>query len=438
MRSGHRGTLLISHNSRQYNNLISCMGGECFNVSMIYKCNYINTLEALRETHGNEGYETDGYCNCVQCEYSNTSVVANPATGDLACPKDTRYCFEKGRNVDDYSEERKALCRAPRCQTCEDICQETRNCLSMHSRQDVAYFGVDMTKDPPEKKLFYYNCKEGVCTAVHTLKCKRVCDYKQFDFKNRNLVLFQGERIVMANCKEAYINDTVEKLPSHSAVDHSWKWMAATCSEIKIDPEMNSIYGSDCTNGTWLHDLGKTNYSHLTEVYSVAREDRERFIKEEPAVNESMIPLEEDITIFKGIKILKNMEGCVNTLSMECMHFYTKYGRDGANYTSPISYDCYYDENNDEFVVIDFTPERTQKFLVFWTLVPVGVILFSCGYICICSKFMYTGEDGHMRVYLMGRAVTGIGQVVVYKKPPPKTRKKSAVADDDKNEPVAI
>ena len=62
----------------------------------------------------------------------------------------------------------------------------------------------------------------------------------------------------------------------------------------------------------------------------------------------------------------------------------------------------------------------------------------SCGYICICSKFMYTGEDGHMRVYLMGRAVTGIGQVVVYKKPPPKTRKKSAVADDDKNEPVAI
>ena len=203
---------------------------------------------------------------------------------------------------------------------------------------------------------------------------------------------------------------------------------------------MNTIYGSDCTNGTWLGDLGRTNYSHLTKEYAKAREDRDRFIKREPRQNVSMIPLEEDITIFNNIKILKNMEGCVNTLSMECMHFYAKYGRDGANYTNQVSYDCYYDENNDEFVVVDFTPERTQKFLVFWTLVPAGVILFSCAYICICSKFMYTGEDGHMRVYMMGRAVTGIGHVVVYKPPPKKEKPKkpskpSAPAAED---PVAI
>ena len=59
-----------------------------------------------------------------------------------------------------YTEDRKALCTSPKCQTCLDICKETRNCLSMHSRQDVAYFGVDMTKDPPEKKEFYYNCRQ--------------------------------------------------------------------------------------------------------------------------------------------------------------------------------------------------------------------------------------------------------------------------------------
>ena len=55
--------------------------------------------------------------------------------GDLMCPKDTRYCFEKDRHLKNYSEERRNLCRAPRCQTCHDICKETRNCLSMHSRQ---------------------------------------------------------------------------------------------------------------------------------------------------------------------------------------------------------------------------------------------------------------------------------------------------------------
>ena len=110
-------------------------------------------------------------------------------------------------------------------------------------------------------------------------------------------------------------------------VDSSWQWMAATCSNISIDPDMNTIYGEDCTNGTWLGNLGSANYSHLTDTYATAREERERFIKLDPEEWESMIPLELDITIFNRTKILKNMEGCVNTLSMECMHFYRNYGK---------------------------------------------------------------------------------------------------------------
>ena len=48
--------------------------------------------------------------------------------------KDTRYCFEAGRNPANYSEERKELCKAPRCQVCDDMCNDMLNCLSMHSR----------------------------------------------------------------------------------------------------------------------------------------------------------------------------------------------------------------------------------------------------------------------------------------------------------------
>lgn len=52
---------------------------------------------------------------------------------------------------------------------------------------------------------------------------------------------------------------------------------------------------------------------------------------------------------------------------------------------------------------------------------------------------MYTGEDGHMRIFVMGRAVTGIGHVVVYKPPPKKEKpEKKKTVDDAKNEPVAI
>jgi len=53
---------------------------------------------------------------------------------------------------------------------------------------------------------------------------------------------------------------------------------------------------------------------------------------------------------------------------------------------------------------------------------------------------MYTGEDGHMRIYVMGRAVTGIGQVVVYKPPPKKERPKRTprIEQESKAEPVNI
>ena len=54
---------------------------------------------------------------------------------------------------------------------------------------------------------------------------------------------------------------------------------------------------------------------------------------------------------------------------------------------------------------------------------------------------MYTGEDGHMRIYCCGKAVTGIGHVVVYK-PPPKPEKKHKRTprnfDNEKNAPVPI
>ena len=51
---------------------------------------------------------------------------------------------------------------------------------------------------------------------------------------------------------------------------------------------------------------------------------------------------------------------------------------------------------------------------------------------------MYTGEDGHMRIYCCGKAVTGIGHVVVYKPPPQKEKKekKQRNFDNEKNEPA--
>ena len=123
-------------------------------------------------------------------------------------------------------------------------------------------------------------------------------------------------------------------------------------------------------------------------------------------------------------KILKNQEGCVNTLSMECMDFYhrsdwecfysdhvtlwhCRYGRDGANYTSRAIFDCYYNENDNSSVVIDYQPKRTLFFLLLWSVMPGAIMFLSCVYMCVCSKFMFIGDDGHMRIFCCGKAVTG-------------------------------
>ncbi len=320
---------------KQFDDVISCEMGECKNVSMIYSCTFQDTLEDLKMSWGKEGYVTDGYCNCNQCPESNVSLVVDVTLSALQCPKDTRYCFEKDRKPELYNAERRELCKAPKCQTCDDMCNDQLHCLSMHSRQDVAYFGVDMTRNPPEPKLTYYSCKKGECTKIYDLKCQRVCDFKKFDLKDKNMVLFSGERVVMGHCRKAFINGSTETpMPAQAVQNANWTRLAATCSRIRINREMNTIYGSDCTNGTWLDDLGVTNYSHLMSVYSVAREDRDRFIKYNASNFESLIPLESDITIVNNTKIMKNVEGCVNTLSMECMNFYAKFAKDGANYTS--------------------------------------------------------------------------------------------------------
>ncbi len=53
-----------------------------------------------------------------------------------------------------------------------------------------------------------------------------------------------------------------------------------------------------------------------------------------------------------------NMEGCVNTLAMECMAFYHNFGGDGRNYTARSVYQCFYDPNNPDFVVINYDPDQ--------------------------------------------------------------------------------
>lgn len=137
----------------------------------------------------------------------------------------------------------------------------------MKSRRDVVYFGIDEYGD---SLLTYYKCTDGDCVEINDMKCNRTCDGAKFDISAANYILLEGERVVLANCKKALINETVE-LPSASLSNSNLNKMMAACSDIKINREMNSIEASDCVNGTWFEDLGVTDYNTITKKYSQHR-----------------------------------------------------------------------------------------------------------------------------------------------------------------------
>eukprot|EP00090_Calanus_glacialis_P012976 TRINITY_DN21608_c0_g1_i5.p1 TRINITY_DN21608_c0_g1~~TRINITY_DN21608_c0_g1_i5.p1 ORF type:complete len:555 (+),score=111.67 TRINITY_DN21608_c0_g1_i5:209-1873(+) len=392
-----------------YNNLISCQAGYCKNISKIWDCTYKDRLQDLLKDYGSKG-QLEGWCNCRRCPESNTSIVEGVDT--LTCPKNTEYCFLKTADPSTYNEKMVELCTDPMCETCYDICRDRRQCLDMKSRRDVVYFGVDEYDDP---LLTYYQCQDGNCTEIYDMKCNRTCDDVKFNFEDVNVALLQGERVVMASCRKQLLNGT-ELLPANAVGNRDWNRLVASCSNITINEEMDSIMATDCLNGTWFDNLGIINYNTLTTTYEEYRSDERRWVKRNED-DSNLIPWEQDIVIYNETRILKNQEGCVNTLSMECMDFYHRYGRDGANYTARAVFDCYYNPKDEMYVVIDYQPDRTLFYLMLWSILPGCIMFVSCVYMCVCSKFMFIGDDGHMRIFCCGQALTGIGDVAVYKAP---------------------
>jgi len=388
------------------NSLISCKAGQCKNISKIWDCEYENSYTTLTQRFGSKK-ERDGYCNCNRCPESNVTGIGEE------CPKSTEYCYLEAARPETYDEKMLELCKDAGCQTCRSICEERHECLDMKSRRDVVYFGIDEYGDP---ELTYYKCSGGDCVEISDMVCNRTCDSQVFDTSATNYILLEGERIVLAKCQKALINGTY-MLPSSAINQQSLNKMVAACSDIKINREMKSIEASDCVNGTWFSDLGRTDYNTITKEYARLRADPDRWVRRTAGEPDNLIPWEEDIVIYNFTRILKNQEGCVNTLSMECMDFYHRYGRDGANYTSRATFNCYYDPDDDLSVIIDYQPERTAFYLMLWSLLPGTIMFISCIYMCVCSKFMFTSDDGHMRIFCCGKAITGIGEVAVYKAP---------------------
>jgi len=400
---------------------IQCISGICQNISEAYKCDFQDKLTDIKkEWKEKRGKGKHGdYCDCPGCTEEGSGVVYPDNCPDLTdkCKStENLWRWNKGgyQNKTEYEICMTEPWKQP-CVTCKEICKERRACYDMKGRRDPVKIGTDEFGLP---KTGYYNCVKGYCVEIYNLTCERRCDSMEFKMKQKNSVIFSVENIIIADCSSR--STPTDSIRDSKIRDHNTLFVS--CSNVTIDKETNSIVTRDCVNGTWLPDNfngGTANYSYMSLEYGRLREDPDFRVEE--------ISYEQDITIFNRTKLKINIEGCVNTLSEECKAFYEKYGRDGQNYTARAIYPCYYDPDEPDFVVINFDPDKTLMLLILFAAIPGGILTFSCFVCSVCSRFIHTGDDGHMRLKCCGKYVTGIGNVPMVEVP---KRKKSMLLAD--------
>lgn len=163
-----------------------------------------------------------------------------------------------------------------------------------------------------------FNCTKGVCRK---LKPPHHCERKCYDIptRNKNVILLNGDHVFLSQCLSVY--DTKNQVEVWKDSDD--KILMASCINIE-----NTSYGAeahDCVNGSTLtKDVlpDQANFTYLTHFYHTAIR------------NQSITPLEEELTISNYSAFKINLEGCVNTLQDECRAFFKNYGMDGSDYNA--------------------------------------------------------------------------------------------------------
>ena len=75
----------------------------------------------------------------------------------------------------------------------------------MDSRRDPTTIGTDEFGNPV---LQYYTCENGHCMEIYDLKCERRCNELVFDMKDKNSVIVDRERIIIAECSRRQTAET--------------------------------------------------------------------------------------------------------------------------------------------------------------------------------------------------------------------------------------
>jgi len=239
-----------------------------------------------------------------------------------------------------------------------------------------------------------YECITGSCARVRPpYKCEKRC----IDIKTggKSVVVRQGDVIFTANCKKALDLETNTEiwptgLKTKSGKDNPVLMMF--CTNLHDGKEKNSYVLTDCFNGTLLEEDDFGNLTTIKKLLSMHL-NADRALD---PVNRRFAPPEQDLLIYNSTPLYINYEGCVNTLILnECEKFYADYGGDGRELRTQSRFQCFYDPEFEDFVVLRFNRLRTLMELMIASIVPTVLAIVSCFTLVFCTRIIHVGDDSH-------------------------------------------
>jgi len=308
-------------------NILMCNYARCRNYSEEYNCTNVKTYLHDLENPSliSENYaENSSICDCTEFKGNYYNKVDYYYMNKGQCPKLNHQLYL----------------------SCEQLCEYNQQCFNMsrtvrrgyighsHIIRDKVYKVYGSNKPKISDFTRHYQCQNEFCAEIRDMQCDRNCHGVQFKTGDGRTVIYSKETIIiLKKCSEKHFQNSI-----------------MTCNgEYTLNRENKSFYADDCISGKQTEvEVQDHDYMSLRNVLNTSQ-----MILPE-------IPQYENLTLYPDVKLLVNLDGCVN--SGNCTEFFNRVRKDGRDQSARYVVPCFYDSLT-QSAIINHEPQENLRLM---------------------------------------------------------------------------
>lgn len=231
-----------------------------------------------------------------------------------------------------------------------------------------------------------FNCNKGLCSKVDFANCGHDCG--EIRTGNKNVVIMSDDQVLTIHCRSAWKEN---RKIWDSTVENN-NLLMVSCLSFNVTKSTNSresiiMEAIDCVDGVSMKNGEfnvSMNYMNLSLFYN------------NKTKNDSIVPFVSNLTINKEVKLMINMESCVNTLRDECSEFYRKHSSNGSDHNAVSRFSCFYSQKDNSTAFLHFNIDTEKRNFIFAFFIPSLILIISCFMLILSQKIVFVGDDSKM------------------------------------------